>query len=271
MWNLYDAFAKVWEPKKWEQFGLEPTFFRSAYRNEAVRGPLRARYFSKTLNNLEFSRVVSTDLMWTLLAMAFVFSYITFHTGSFFLAFVGIVQILFSLPVSFFFYYYFFQISFYSQLHILTIFLVLGVGADNIFVLVDSWKLYQHDPEFNQDTFTSMLPCYYAAQGGAAAGATAGAAPAATAEPAAAAATTADGSAPSPTDPTAYYDAFWRYVQYYGEDAARKYYGAWSPPVGTPNPYAGQQVQQQPQDPSAAAKETGVRKMSNLPAWMNKS
>ena len=85
------------------------------------------------------------------------------------------------------------------------------------------------------------------------------------------AATTADGSAPSPTDPTAYYDAFWRYVQYYGEDAARKYYGAWSPPVGTPNPYAGQQVQQQPQDPSAAAKETGVRKMSNLPAWMNKS
>lgn len=35
------------------------------------------------------------------------------------------------------------------------------------------------------------------------------------------------------TDPTAYYDAFWKYSDYYGEEAARKYYGAWSPPVGS--------------------------------------
>merc|ERR1712025_636397 len=37
--------------------------------------------------------------------------------------------------------------------------------------------------------------------------------------------------------PDAYYDAFFRYMYHYGEDAARKYYGAWSPPQGTPNPY----------------------------------
>lgn len=43
---------------------------------------------------------------------------------------------------------------------------------------------------------------------------------------------------PAPTDPTAYYNDFWKYAQYYGEEAARKYYGAWSPPVGTPNPQA---------------------------------
>jgi len=42
---------------------------------------------------------------------------------------------------------------------------------------------------------------------------------------------------PAPTDPTAYYNDFWKYTQYYGEEAARKYYGAWSPPVGTPNPF----------------------------------
>jgi far upstream element-binding protein len=34
-----------------------------------------------------------------------------------------------------------------------------------------------------------------------------------------------------------YYEQFFRYAYYYGEEAARSYYGAWSPPVGTPNPY----------------------------------
>lgn len=34
-----------------------------------------------------------------------------------------------------------------------------------------------------------------------------------------------------------YHEQFFRYSFYYGEEAARQYYGAWSPPVGTPNPY----------------------------------
>jgi far upstream element-binding protein len=34
-----------------------------------------------------------------------------------------------------------------------------------------------------------------------------------------------------------YTEPFFRYAYYYGEDAARQYYGAWSPPIGTPNPY----------------------------------
>lgn len=56
--------------------------------------------------------------------------------------------------------------------------------------------------------------------------ATAGAAGAATA-------TTAGDPA---SDPTAYYTAYWQYAVYYGEEAARQYYGLWSPPEGTPPP-----------------------------------
>ena len=36
-----------------------------------------------------------------------------------------------------------------------------------------------------------------------------------------------------PTDPTYYYKDFWSYAAYYGEAAARTYYGGWAPPVGT--------------------------------------
>ena len=43
-------------------------------------------------------------------------------------------------------------------------------------------------------------------------------------------------TAAAPTDPTAYYNDFWQYATYYGEAAARVYYGAWSPPEGTSPP-----------------------------------
>lgn len=49
--------------------------------------------------------------------------------------------------------------------------------------------------------------------------------------------------------PDAYYDAFFQYAYHYGEDKARQYYGAWSPPVGTPNPYG--------TNPALSTKEPG--------------
>lgn len=89
-----------------------------------------------------------------------------------------------------------------------------------------------------------------------------------------------------------YYEQFFRYAYYYGEDAARQYYGAWAPPVGTPNPYGvNPNIQQPPATAApvtttatdatvnptigtsaaaAEARETSRRQVSNLPAWMTK-
>jgi len=159
-----------------------------------------------------------------------------------------------------------------------------------------------------QQDYSAEWAAYYAAQaaqggGGAATGQTA-----ATPAPAPAASTPAPASAPSNADgqqaADAYYEQFFRYAYYYGEDAARKYYGAWSPPVGTPNPYgenpagitpapaadanasaapsastaspapAPQQhapAPAAPTDPAARPRETSQRRgVSNLPAWMTK-
>ena len=101
----------------------------------------------------------------------------------------------------------------------------------------------------------------------------------------------------------AYYEQFFRYAYYYGDDAARQYYGAWSPPLGTPNPYginpAGTAPAPAPAAPapleaaapapavapavaavapapvaaallseSEAPRDSGRRNVSNLPAWM---
>ncbi|CAM9111484.1 unnamed protein product [Discosporangium mesarthrocarpum] len=63
-------------------------------------------------------------------------------------------------------------------------------------------------------------------------------APAHVQAPAPAAQTPAPGPAPatSAVDMTQYYDQFWQYAAYYGEQVAREQYGAWAPPVGTPPP-----------------------------------
>uniref|UniRef100_A0A7S2L304 K Homology domain-containing protein n=1 Tax=Leptocylindrus danicus TaxID=163516 RepID=A0A7S2L304_9STRA len=84
-----------------------------------------------------------------------------------------------------------------------------------------------------QKDYSAEWAAYYAAQ--AAAQQQGGGAPAPAPAPASSS-SAAPAPGATPTDPTAYYNDFWRYVSYYGEEAARKYYGAWSPPVGTPNP-----------------------------------
>jgi far upstream element-binding protein len=107
----------------------------------------------------------------------------------------------------------------------------------------------------------------------------------------------AGAAAAQPAD--AYHEQFFRYAYYYGEAAARQYYGSWSPPVGTPNPYGvnpnplpaptgdagglgGVAASPQASGHSPGAddggvanhttiRDTSVRKVSNLPAWMTKS
>ena len=34
-----------------------------------------------------------------------------------------------------------------TQLNLLALFIILGIGADDIFVMVDAWKQSQHEPE----------------------------------------------------------------------------------------------------------------------------
>jgi len=67
------------------------------------------------------------------------------HIKSFFISTIGILQILISLPFARFFYSIVGQIPYFAIMQLLVIFLVLGVGADDVFVLVDAWKQSHND------------------------------------------------------------------------------------------------------------------------------
>lgn len=126
--------------------------------------------------------------------------------------------------------------------------------------------------------YSAEWAAYYAAQAAAQNGGAAATATSVVASPTAA--TAAPAAAAEQPAHDAYYEVFWQYAGYYGEEAARKHYGAWSPPVGTPNPTGGAAVGGAVATPAPASapapspqnvKDSSVRRVSNLPAWMNKS
>ena len=127
---------------KGHAFGLT----RSFYEDRAVYGVMRLRWMAGVMVELEFARIVDSDFLYAGASVVFVTGYIFIHIGSGFLTFVSIMQIIFSLPFAYMFYYHVFGITFFTQLHILVVFLSLGVGADDVFVFMDCWNQCMVDP-----------------------------------------------------------------------------------------------------------------------------
>jgi len=69
-----------------------------------------------------------------------VFFYLRFMLGSWFLTAVGMFEIVMSLPLSWLFFSYIFQVKYFSTLNVLAIFIVMAIGADDIFVFMDAYK-----------------------------------------------------------------------------------------------------------------------------------
>jgi len=90
--------------------------------------------------NVIFSEVANSDVGWAMFSVIFVIIYLTFHLRSVFLAMNGILLILFCFPVTALINMGIFQNSFYTTLHTLAIFIVLGIAADDIFVFIDGWR-----------------------------------------------------------------------------------------------------------------------------------
>merc|ERR550534_382732 len=75
--------------------------------------------------------IVAICLVWMLIAV---------HTGSCFISFFGMGQIFMSIPISAFFYYMICNIKFWSIFNMMTIFIVMGIGADDMFIFFDCWQ-----------------------------------------------------------------------------------------------------------------------------------
>ena len=98
------------------------------------------RPFSNLVYSVFFQEVLRKDVTWAIFSLVFVFVYTWFHLGSFYMAFLSILMVTLSYPLSYLFYSGVFRISMNTTLNQITIFLVLGLAADNIFVFCDAWR-----------------------------------------------------------------------------------------------------------------------------------
>lgn len=77
--------------------------------------------------------------MWAVAAAMVVYAIVTIHVESLFVGTTSMSMILFSLPITLVIYRKIFAITNVSALHLCIVFVVLGISADNIFVLWDAW------------------------------------------------------------------------------------------------------------------------------------
>lgn len=106
--------------------------------------------------------IVTWDALLALASFALVFLYIRLAVGSWFLAIVGMTEILLSVPVSWFIYNSVFQIKYFAFLNTLSLYIVAAIGADDIFIFMDAYKQSAHsdDPEVLESLESRMSWVY---------------------------------------------------------------------------------------------------------------
>jgi hypothetical protein len=158
--QVYKPFWDAVEPKIFKHFGI------SSYTDEATAGDLKVLFWSHGMGANTFDQTVSGDLLFSLGSIMIVMVMLVLHTGSFFLGGWGMLQILMSMPTSLFIYRTVCGIDFVTQLHVLGVYLVLGIGADDLFVFFDAWLQSGYaPPEISRCVLTRMDYAYRRAAG----------------------------------------------------------------------------------------------------------
>ena len=83
---------------------------------------------------------VTYDMMLALASFVFIFLFSWFHTGSLWITLWGIFSIISSFNITNLIYRIIFDFRYFGTFHVLSIFIILGIGCDDIFIFMDTWK-----------------------------------------------------------------------------------------------------------------------------------
>uniref|UniRef100_A0A7S4DUM7 SSD domain-containing protein n=1 Tax=Lotharella globosa TaxID=91324 RepID=A0A7S4DUM7_9EUKA len=146
----YNKFYRRVRDKFFNFFGLENRWLHSAYREKVERNGLRIKWYSSNLSSIESQDTILGDLVLALISILFVWGWMTYQMRSIFLSSFCMLSIVLSIPLSIVIYRDIFRVAYFAFLHILVIFLVLGIGADDVFVFYDGWRQAVDDEEVMQ-------------------------------------------------------------------------------------------------------------------------
>lgn len=96
--------------------------------------------YSDEILNVDFQEMAMKDTSFAIISVLLVLAYFCLHLSSAFLACMAMLMILLSFGVTAVIYEAVLGVTFYSNLNNLVIFIVLGIAADDFFVLMDAWR-----------------------------------------------------------------------------------------------------------------------------------
>ena len=107
-------------------------------------------YYNRAIYVNEIQLQVVWDFFLAGGSMVFIFIFMWFQVGSLWITTWAIFSILSSFVITNFIYRVVLDFRYFGVFHVLSVFIVLGIGADDVFVFMDSWKHSKH--------VTSLVP-----------------------------------------------------------------------------------------------------------------
>ncbi|KAK3092687.1 hypothetical protein FSP39_005902 [Pinctada imbricata] len=98
-------------------------------------------YISELMFKYDVTQQAYKDMMLAGGSFLFIFVFMWFQTASFFITFFGILSIITSYLLTNLIYRYAFGFEYFGFFHIIAMFIILGIGADDVFVFYDTWRL----------------------------------------------------------------------------------------------------------------------------------
>ena len=144
--EIGEGWLDAVEARLFERFAMKARFLSTPYMGLVNENGTDVRFYAGYLRSKDSQRIIGYDLSWAGASILAVWVYMAAHTGSAFVATLGMFEILASFPVSIFLYRVFFRVSYLGNIQILSVFVVLGVGADDVFVFFDAFKQSAYEP-----------------------------------------------------------------------------------------------------------------------------
>ncbi|XP_068156091.1 LOW QUALITY PROTEIN: protein dispatched [Drosophila tropicalis] len=136
--NVYLKYAMIYMPVPHSNRIL-PLFHeweRAELKNELVE----VIAMDLGLENELFNELLITDVWLVSLGGLFVMACIWLYTGSAFITFMACCAVTFSLGLAYFVYTMVFEFSFFPYMNLLAVVVIIGIGADDVFLFLKIWQ-----------------------------------------------------------------------------------------------------------------------------------
>jgi len=137
-----NEFYETWDWDQWKAmtvWGIQTVKKMIEEHNADDSNLVRIASFAPGVIDDEIIQGILGSARVVVISIVCVSAYMIYHTKSIFLGMLGQAHVMASFPVTWFLYRVVFQLKYMGMLNFISMFVIIGIGADDIFVFCDAW------------------------------------------------------------------------------------------------------------------------------------